>query len=78
VIVTGAAGGMGSLLVRRFLGNGDTVLATDIKGDGLARLQPTSTPATACTSWPRTSPTRRLVPRWPTSHARVPAGSTCW
>jgi 3-oxoacyl-[acyl-carrier protein] reductase len=39
VIVTGAAGGMGSLLVRRFLGNGDTVLATDIKGDGLARLQ---------------------------------------
>jgi 3-oxoacyl-[acyl-carrier protein] reductase len=39
VVVTGAAGGMGSLLVKRFLENGDTVLATDIKGDGLERLK---------------------------------------
>jgi NAD(P)-dependent dehydrogenase (short-subunit alcohol dehydrogenase family) len=31
VVITGAAGGMGSVLVGRFLANGDTVVATDIR-----------------------------------------------
>ena len=31
VVITGAAGGMGSVLVDRFLANGDTVVATDRK-----------------------------------------------
>ena len=38
VLVTGAAGGMGALVVRRFLENGDTVIATDMSGEALARL----------------------------------------
>ena len=38
VVVTGAAGGMGSLIVRRFLSNGDVVIATDIDERALARL----------------------------------------
>ena len=38
VVITGAAGGMGRLAVRRFLANGDTVVATDINGKGLAQL----------------------------------------
>ena len=38
VLVTGAAGGMGALVVRRFLENGDTVVATDIGDEALARL----------------------------------------
>lgn len=38
VIVTGAAGGMGALFVRRFLENGDTVIATDRSEDALAAL----------------------------------------
>jgi len=38
VLVTGAAGGMGALVVQRFLENGDTVIATDISGEALARL----------------------------------------
>jgi NAD(P)-dependent dehydrogenase (short-subunit alcohol dehydrogenase family) len=29
VVITGAAGGMGSVLVDRFLANGDTIVATD-------------------------------------------------
>jgi NAD(P)-dependent dehydrogenase (short-subunit alcohol dehydrogenase family) len=29
VVITGAAGGIGSLFVERFLANGDTVVATD-------------------------------------------------
>lgn len=33
VLITGAAGGVGSVLVHRFLANGDTVLATDTKDD---------------------------------------------
>jgi NAD(P)-dependent dehydrogenase (short-subunit alcohol dehydrogenase family) len=37
VLVTGAAGGIGALLVERFLGNGDTVLATDLSSDMLAQ-----------------------------------------
>lgn len=39
VVITGAAGGVGSVLVERFLANGDTVLATDTGEDGLARLR---------------------------------------
>lgn len=31
VVITGAAGGMGAVLVDRFLANGDTVVATDAK-----------------------------------------------
>lgn len=38
VVVTGAAGGMGALFVRRFLDNGDTVIATDRSADALAAL----------------------------------------
>jgi NAD(P)-dependent dehydrogenase (short-subunit alcohol dehydrogenase family) len=39
VIVTGAAGGMGSVLVDRFLANGDTVVATDAKDEVLEKLR---------------------------------------
>ena len=39
VLITGAAGGMGSVLVERFLANGDTVIATDTKDDTLAKLR---------------------------------------
>jgi NAD(P)-dependent dehydrogenase (short-subunit alcohol dehydrogenase family) len=39
VMITGAAGGMGAALVTRFLANGDTVMATDIRGEVLARLR---------------------------------------
>jgi 3-oxoacyl-[acyl-carrier protein] reductase len=38
VIITGAAGGMGELFVRRFLANGDTVVATDTSDEALAKL----------------------------------------
>jgi len=38
VVITGAAGGMGSLLVHRFLTNGDTVIATDTADEGLKKL----------------------------------------
>ena len=38
VVVTGAAGGMGSVFVRRFLENGDTVIATDTSEDALRVL----------------------------------------
>lgn len=39
VVVTGAAGGMGSLIVERFLANGDTVIATDIAEERLDTLR---------------------------------------
>lgn len=39
VVVTGAAGGMGSLIVARFLANGDTVVATDTGDEGLTKLK---------------------------------------
>ena len=38
VMITGAAGGMGAAFVRRFLDNGDVVIATDNTEDGLAKL----------------------------------------
>ena len=38
VLVTGAAGGMGTLFVHRFLANGDTVIATDTSADALEKL----------------------------------------
>ena len=38
VLITGAAGGMGSEFVARFLANGDTVVATDLP-DALGRLR---------------------------------------
>ena len=37
VLITGAAGGIGSVLVNRFLNNGDTVVATDTDADVLAQ-----------------------------------------
>ncbi len=40
VVITGAAGGMGSLFVDRFLGNGDAVIAADIASDALKALKP--------------------------------------
>ena len=39
VVITGAAGGMGSVLVHRFLMNGDAVIATDIKSAPLEELR---------------------------------------
>ena len=36
IVITGAAGGVGSELVDRFLGNGDTVIACDVDTDVLA------------------------------------------
>jgi NAD(P)-dependent dehydrogenase (short-subunit alcohol dehydrogenase family) len=39
VVVTGAAGGMGALIVERFLANGDTVVATDKREDSLGTLK---------------------------------------
>jgi len=39
VVITGAAGGMGSVLVERFLANGDTVIATDTKDEPLEALR---------------------------------------
>jgi 3-oxoacyl-[acyl-carrier protein] reductase len=39
VVITGAAGGMGSVLVHRFLMNGDIVIATDIKSAPLEELR---------------------------------------
>lgn len=39
VVITGAAGGIGAELVRRFLENGDTVIATDLKDEGLQKLK---------------------------------------
>lgn len=38
-IVTGATGGIGRELVRRFVGEGRHVIAVDLDGDALARLQ---------------------------------------
>lgn len=38
-MITGAAGGMGSALVERFLANGDTVIATDTKDETLEMLR---------------------------------------
>lgn len=38
VVITGAAGGMGQPFVRRFLDNGDTVVATDRAREGLENL----------------------------------------
>ena len=38
VLITGAAGGIGSLIVDRFLAHGDTVIATDSSQPALARL----------------------------------------
>lgn len=39
VVITGAAGGVGSVLAARFLANGDTVLATDTNRDALEHLR---------------------------------------
>jgi NAD(P)-dependent dehydrogenase (short-subunit alcohol dehydrogenase family) len=38
VVITGAGGGVGALLVRRFADNGDTVVATDASAGALERL----------------------------------------
>lgn len=39
VVITDAAGGMGSVLVDRFLANGDMVVAADTKGEALETLR---------------------------------------
>jgi 3-oxoacyl-[acyl-carrier protein] reductase len=39
VLITGAAGGIGAVLVARFLNNGDTVIATDLGEQALDRLR---------------------------------------
>ena len=39
VVITGAAGGIGTPIVRRFLDNGDTVIATDAAEDSLGALK---------------------------------------
>jgi 3-oxoacyl-[acyl-carrier protein] reductase len=38
VVITGAAGGVGALIVQRFLANGDIVVATDISTEALGKL----------------------------------------
>ncbi len=38
VLVTGAAGGMGALIIEGFLANGDAVIATDTSDEALAKL----------------------------------------
>jgi NAD(P)-dependent dehydrogenase (short-subunit alcohol dehydrogenase family) len=38
VVLTGAAGGIGALLVQRFIANGDLVIATDTSDEALAKL----------------------------------------
>jgi NAD(P)-dependent dehydrogenase (short-subunit alcohol dehydrogenase family) len=38
VVITGAAGGMGALIARRFLDNGDTVIATDNSEEALTSM----------------------------------------
>ena len=47
VLVTGAAGGIGEAIVARLLADGQRVVATDISGDGLARLAAEHGPGTA-------------------------------
>jgi len=39
VFITGAGGGVGAALVRRFLDNGDTVIGTDVSADALRELE---------------------------------------
>jgi 3-oxoacyl-[acyl-carrier protein] reductase len=39
VVITGAAGGVGTVLVDRFIRNGDLVIAVDATSDGLERLR---------------------------------------
>lgn len=39
VLITGAAGGVGTELVKRFVSNGDTVIGTDVSADALAKLE---------------------------------------
>ncbi len=41
VVITGADGGIMTVFVRRFLDNGDTVIATDTSADSLAMLADT-------------------------------------
>ncbi len=41
VVITGASGGMGTIVVRRFLANGDSVIATDINAETLGTLRST-------------------------------------
>ncbi|WP_433496746.1 SDR family NAD(P)-dependent oxidoreductase [Sphaerimonospora sp. CA-214678] len=38
IVITGAAGGIGTPLTARFLGNADTVIATDLSDEALKRL----------------------------------------
>jgi NAD(P)-dependent dehydrogenase (short-subunit alcohol dehydrogenase family) len=38
VVITGATGGIGALIVQRFLANGDTVVATDRSAEALGKL----------------------------------------
>lgn len=38
ILITGATGGMGAVFVRRFLGNGDSVIATDTSQEALTAL----------------------------------------
>ena len=45
VVVTGAAGAVGALLVDRFLANDDTVIATDVNDAALAELEQRRPPA---------------------------------
>jgi NAD(P)-dependent dehydrogenase (short-subunit alcohol dehydrogenase family) len=47
VLITGAAGGIGTVLVDRFLANGDTVIAADLDQDRLERWRE---------HWPSTAP----------------------
>jgi len=61
VVITGAAGGMGSLLVRRFLTNDDTVIATDTTDEGLKSAETRKPETPSFIPSPATSRTRETA-----------------
>ncbi len=67
VVITGAAGGMGSLLVRRFLANDDTVIATDTADEGLKSSVTRKPETPSFIPSPATSRTRETARRSPIS-----------
>ena len=52
VVVTGAAGGMGALIVQRFLANGDTVIGTDTTTEALRKLETSAGKETKLLTFP--------------------------
>jgi NAD(P)-dependent dehydrogenase (short-subunit alcohol dehydrogenase family) len=78
VVISGAAGGIGSVLVGRFLANGDTVIATDATKEHLEQLVSSRNAGQRLITSRRTSLPSTSVLSWQTSPARLPAGLTSW